>query len=583
MIKVLPQELINQIAAGEVVERPASIVKELVENSLDAKAKSITVEIENGGLNSVKIIDDGCGMDRSDARLSIAQHATSKIDSLEDLYNIQSLGFRGEALASISSVSEFSLITKQTDSLSGIKISVENNKISEQEIGCPAGTSVEIRNLFYNVPARRKFLKTAVTEFNHVVDLFINYVLIHKNVSWKLVHNGKVVYQFGAVDDYKNRIFEVLGKEVADNLIEINHNGVEVKITGFIGKPQIARNNRKLQFLYVNGRCVNDFILAKKVKDAFGSFLMNNMFPVYVLFVDIDNKKVDVNVHPRKLEVRFSDPQKIYQTVYRAVADALDASQLSVKTPTFDIPVSINKFSKPSFGKQPVNGAFKFQPSRLGAVQSSKTFEFNRQIVKPVEQVVNNEKVIGQIANSYIVVETKNSIKIIDQHAASERVQYEKVQQDFVDKKLTQQRLLLPDNLGLTEVEAGVIKEKIEKLKDFGFDISELSGRAFMINAVPQVLAGKNYKEALTELIGKMIEAGESELSENNEAIDDIMKMMACKSAIKFGDKLNAEEIAALLNNLNNCKNKFSCAHGRPCVLEFSFDDLEKMFKRKNI
>jgi DNA mismatch repair protein MutL len=298
-IHLLPPHLINQIAAGEVVERPASVVKELVENSIDAGAKNIRIEIENGGLNLIKVIDDGCGMSRADAEQSILQHATSKILEDADLEKISTLGFRGEALASISSVSDFSLLTKDADSLAGTLLEMQSTGVQLSESSAAKGTVISVRNLFQKIPARKKYLKTTVTEFNHIVDLFFEFCLAYPNIFWKLVHNNKTVYQF-PIATLLQRIGDVLGDEIAKNLIEIDIKLIDIHVHGYIGKPQIARNNRKLQYLCINNRPVHEFIVAKQVKDAFGTLLPRDLYPVYILNLQIDTDKVDVNVHPRK-------------------------------------------------------------------------------------------------------------------------------------------------------------------------------------------------------------------------------------------------------------------------------------------
>lgn len=326
-IKLLSQDLINQIAAGEVVERPASVVKELVENSIDAAAQSITIQIENGGLQKIKVMDDGIGMDRDDAILSVKQHATSKINSQNDLFSIGTMGFRGEALASISSISKFRLITKKHGEVKGTEIQVDEPGVTVRDVGTPEGTSIEISELFYNIPARRKYLKTAVTEFNHITDLFLNFCLAYPQINWKLFHNNKPVYQFPKTN-IEQRIFDVLGSDISRNLIKINYDMNGVNVVGFIGKPQVARNNRKLQYLFINNRPVNEYIIAKQVKDSFATLIPHNLYPVFILNIQVDLEKVDVNVHPRKMEVRFSEPQLIYSTIYRAISRTLDDSQL---------------------------------------------------------------------------------------------------------------------------------------------------------------------------------------------------------------------------------------------------------------
>ncbi|MBT5337870.1 DNA mismatch repair endonuclease MutL [Candidatus Falkowbacteria bacterium] len=605
-IKVLPQDLINKIAAGEVVERPASVVKELVENSLDAGATNVQVEIENGGINLIKITDDGSGMNKEDAELSIVQHATSKIGSQEDLFNIGSLGFRGEALASISSVSEFCLISKTSDSVAGTKVTVENGQVKTEQSGAADGTSVEIRNIFYNVPARQKYLKTAVTEFNHVVDLFLNYCLAYPEVTWKLIHNNKVVYQFPSARQFQ-RIADCLGDEVAGNLIEVDLKLNNVSVKGFIGKPQIARNNRKLQYLFVNQRPVNEYIVAKQIKQAYTTLLSKELHPVYILNLKIENEKIDVNVHPRKLEVRFSEPHIIYKTVYQVVAKALDDNDLGRQVPVEDMkkfipvkqvlssvqsrfPVSnirIKKdFIQPSPEFKKASADFNKIMQQTADVEGLREGgESEPVLLSNSEEGISREpdkdfKILGQVQNSYIIVECAESLKIYDQHATSERVQYEKLKREWQIGKLASQKMLLPQNIELVPAEAQLLDSNFSLLNKLGFEVENFGNNTFAISAVPQVLARVDLKELVFQIVGELIEPVVVE-DKISKPVDTILKMMACKSAIKFGDQLNELGMTALINDLECLENQYTCVHGRPCFLEYRFGELEKLFKRK--
>lgn len=601
-IKLLNQDLINKIAAGEVVERPASVVKELVENSIDAEAENITIEIENGGLNLIKVVDDGCGMTREDAELSIQQHATSKINSVDDLYDIQSLGFRGEALASISSVSSFELITKNPESVAGTQVLVQNGKVQVSEIGSPNGTCVKVAELFYNVPVRQKYLKTAVTEFNHIVDLFLRYALTFPELNWKLVHNNKPVYQFSKTD-LESRIHDVLGEEISTNLIKVDCVLNELQINGYIGKPQIARNNHKLQYLSINKRPVNEYIVAKQVKDAFTTLMPREMHPVFIFNIDINNEKVDVNVHPRKLEVRFSDPQVIYRTVYRVISRTLDEVDLIKKIKAEPETENINQINdllqqkKVDLNFSSNKRSFSAEKYNFTKPVKASATEFNKAILESVphdisERITDQPKeyndelyqekdirILGQVENSYIIVVDDNGIKIYDQHASSERVQYEKIKQQWEIGKLASQKLLLPQNIQLTVIESRAISDNIEFLERLGFEINELSANTFSVSAVPRLLVDSEIKEIILELVGEMTESIIIN-DKISEPINRIFNMMACRSAIKFGDVLTEEGMTALINDLEKLNNKYTCVHGRPCVLEFSFSELKKMFKR---
>ncbi|MFH0780236.1 MAG: DNA mismatch repair endonuclease MutL [Parcubacteria group bacterium] len=586
-INILPQELINQIAAGEVVERPASIVKELVENSIDAGAKNIAVEIENGGLNLVKVSDDGCGMSREDALLSVAEHATSKIQNQEDLFQIKTLGFRGEALSAIASVSEFTLITKDKDSLAGTILQNKDNQFIASDIGGAEGTSIEVKNLFYNIPARRKYSKTPVTEFNHIIDLFLNYCLAYPRISWKFVNNKKMLYQFPAVDS-DERVFDVLGDEVSRHLIRVDLKMNDILITGHVGKPQIARNNRKLQYLFVNRRPINEFIVAKQVKDAYSTLLPRDLFPVYLLNLEIPSEKIDVNVHPRKLEVRFSDPQLVYRAVYQIISKTLDENDL------------VRQAVAPASASQqkrfvPVGDILKSKqidiPIRFNSPEpriTGQLSDFQREMQKGEKSFFKDFqpapdsgfKIISQVRNEYIIVETAQGIKIYDQHAASERVQYEKVKRQWQIGKLASQKKLISENIELAPAEARLVNDHAALFERLGFEIAGFGANTFKIEAVPVFLVNEKLSEIILNIIGNLEETVILD-DQASEPIDKIFKMMACKSAIKFGDSLSIPSLEALINDLEELDNKYTCAHGRPCVVELTFDELMKMFKRK--
>jgi len=580
-IKILPQELINQIAAGEVIERPASVIKELVENSIDAQAKKIIVELVNGGLKLIKVIDNGKGMTKEDVALSIQQHATSKISDAGDLFNIASLGFRGEALASISSVSEFCLYSRQPENVSATKVTVKNAQSTLEEVGSPAGTTVEVANLFYNIPARKKYLKSAVTEYNHTVDLFLNYVLAFADINWVLIHNEREVYNFSATENLLERFEDVLGKEVCEYLLPVSFETSGIKIFGYLGKPQIARKNKKLQYLFVNERPVKEFVISKMVRDAFGQLIPRDLHPVYLLFLKIDPEKIDVNVHPRKLEVRFSDPQMIYREVYKAVGRVIDESDL-VKKISFDEPV---------VGQSPFEA-----PKSLSSFKSQK-MDFSQareeQVAGKVPRLRPDDhrdcarddiyKYHGQVDKAYLIISDEQGIKFVDQHAASERIQYEKISAEWKAGQVKSQQLMFPENLELPISEANLLKQGIEFLQKLGFEIEEFGENTFLIRAVPNLLSRDAAQELIKELLNVLENKNLAQETSDEyiNLIDDILKIMSCRSAVKFGDELSEQEACALIEQLQVCQNQATCVHGRPCIIEFTFTELEKLFKRK--
>jgi DNA mismatch repair protein MutL len=604
MIKILPQELINQIAAGEVIERPASVVKELVENSLDAGATKIIVSCENGGLNEIRVIDNGSGMSREDVLMSIEQHATSKISGADDLFKIQTLGFRGEALASIASVSEFSMASRRADDLVGSRLSVVGVEKKIEDIGCPVGTTVCCRNLFFNVPARKKYLKNAVTEYNHIADLFLNYALAHPSLDWTLTHNGREVYHFGAAANPLERCEEIFGKEICANLLPVEYETLYIKISGFVGKPQIARQNKKLQYLFVNSRPVNEFVVAKTVKDSFGQLIPRELYPIYLLRLEVDPTKIDVNVHPRKLEVRFSEPHLIYQAFYKAVTELIDQSDLVKKISFNDVEpldIATGALSNTCHSERRTASGWTqsrnlLDPSAMlglpvgeAGMTSIKNFGQRSQPI-PVGFIELAEKkaewpyqFLGQVANCYLIISDEKGVKIIDQHAASERIQYEKLSAEWRAGKIASQRIMFPQSLELSLAEAGALKQNLSFFVKLGFEIDEFGANTFLVRQVPGLLAKVEISEIVQEIL-KMISDEASAKSDEDRFIvlsDDILKMMSCKSAIKFGDKLAAVEAMALLDELFKLANRYTCVHGRPCIVEFTFSELEKLFKRK--
>lgn len=574
MIKILSQELINQIAAGEVIERPASVVKELVENSIDAVATKISVEIVNGGINEIKIIDNGCGMNREDVLLSIEQHATSKIASADDLFNIKTMGFRGEALASIASVSQFSLLSRRPEDIGGTKLIIENIGRRVESAGCPIGTTIIVRDLFYNVPARKKYLKAPANEYNHIVDLFLNYSLAHPEIDWTLSHNGREIYRFSVAADLLERVEAVLGKEISSQLLAVEHETLCVKIFGFIGKPQIARQNKKLQFLFINSRPVNEFVVSKTIKDALGQMIPKDLHPIYLLNLSVDPAKIDVNVHPRKLEVRFSEPNLIYQAFYRAVADVIDKSDLITKISFASPELSANEMPQ--------------QPRSSRGLERLNFSE--RKIDFPVANILNFPQrksqwpyqYLGQINKAYLIVSDEKGIKIIDQHAASERIQYEKLLVEWSAGKIVGQQLLFPQSIELALVDANILRQQQSVFAKLGFEIDEFGANTFLIRQSPMLLSKLEPSEVIQEIlkiVGDEISSEKTSAEKFSEIADDILKMMSCKSAVKFGDEMSSVEAMALIDQLFKI-NKFTCVHGRPCIVEFHFAELNKMFYR---
>jgi len=588
-IKKLDQDLINKISAGEVVERPASVVKELLENSIDANATQINLEIKNGGIDYISIQDNGSGMSKEDAQLAIERHATSKIFSLEDLFNIQSLGFRGEALASISSVSQFNLETKLTNSNEGTKLSIIDSKSSIESCGCPNGTKISIKELFYNVPARKKFLKSATTEYNHILELFTQIALINPQISFKLIHNNKLILNLPKSKDWLERIKQVLGSDTSKQLIPIINQGT-ITINGFIGKPQIARNNRKSQYVFVNNRPVTDFIIAKAVKEAYSSLIPKELFPTFILNIQLPPDLVDVNVHPRKAEVKFKNSQEIYLTILQTVQKSLTnniSQQIDIKSSQpvkkFNLkPSSTPNVYRPSVGYQSSLKNIKSIPSQI-----SQAIRFSQELLKDEFSQTSPNKIgdwrlLGQIHDSYLLVEADKSILIIDQHAAAERILYEKFKNQYNQQKIKSQKLLLPITLELAKKEVELLNQSLEFLTKIGFDIDIFGNNSFIINAVPQDLDKLDIKKTILGLLDDLADNDFYKLNTIEEKQNIVLKYAACRTAIKFKDKLQGLEQVKLLEDIYQIKDQINtCPHGRPFIMELTLDQLAKNFKRK--
>lgn len=607
-IKLLPDTLINQIAAGEVIERPASVVKELVENALDAAVSRITVEVQGGGESFIRITDDGCGMDREDALMAFERHATSKIAAAEDLFNIRSLGFRGEAIASIASVSKFTLHTKKRGESEGTSVFCEGGKIRKiKGAGVPEGTQIEVKDLFFNTPARLKYLKSPSTEYGKILDIITGTALAHPGIAFRLVHDDKPVFDLPPADNDLVRIRALLGKDAADELVPVFYGHTLIGLKGYIGKPQIARSTRGGQRFFVNGREVKSHVLAYAVKQSFHSLLPKEKYPVFLLFFSVDPALVDVNVHPRKEEVRFSDEKQIFKIVLQSCEKALESHVLSPKISRegplnyyqlrpAQSPLRLeDREETADFGaKSPVisnaSGA-----AVKDAINFTKEFSYSLPQLdgehtdkKPVESPDANlrsetEEIVplAQIGNSYIICEQGRKLVLVDQHAAHERIRYTEIIAQFDSAKKSVQPLLLPVQFELSHREVPILQENMELLTGLGFEIEPFGGNTFVVHAVPSFIVKEDLQKTILGLIDDF---------ENNAAKGDFnarkeraLTYMACRSAVKFGDKLSAEEQKSLLKNLQAEALPYTCPHGRPTIITMTFDELEKRFGRRYV
>ncbi len=659
-IQVLDQITIDKIAAGEVIERPASIVKELVENSIDAKAASVTVEIQDGGISLIRVTDNGSGIEREDIRNAFLRHSTSKIRKVEDLAHIASLGFRGEALSSISAVTRTELITKTKEDTFGTRYVIEGGvEQSLEDAGAPDGTTFLVRQLFYNVPARRKFLKTPMTEAGHVQDLLMRLALSHPEVAFTFINNGQTKMRTSGNGKLKDVIYSIYGREAAANLIELDYSMDGLVMKGYLGKPVITRGNRNFENYFVNGRYVKNAMLSKAIEDAYKDFLMQHKFPFVVIHFQVDGEKIDVNVHPTKMEMRFQRQQDVYNIVYEGVHRTLLEPELipQVEAPAPKVisqPKSESPFLlKPKTAPQPMekNPEEKEEPhdeayfmkkmkervlsyhqrnssaevakkeqifrpqaqaerikdalARAKEVekQPQKQAEEQPELIretpvyetKPVteekaeqlnlfeEHLLKREKkaeykLIGQVFETYWLVEFENSLYIIDQHAAHERVLYERTLKEMKNREFTAQYLSPPIILSLSMQEAQVLNENMDRFTRIGFEIEPFGGEEYAVRAIPDNLFGIAKKELLLGMLDDLADGISTSMTP--ELIDEKVASMSCKAAVKGNNRLSAQEADALIGELLLLENPYHCPHGRPTIIAMTQRELEKKFKR---
>lgn len=685
-IKVLDQITIDKIAAGEVIERPASIVKELVENTIDAGADHVTIEIEDGGVTLIRITDNGCGIAREDVRNAFLRHSTSKIEHVEDLAHISSLGFRGEALSSIAAVTRTELVTKLKDDVLGTRYVIEGGKeISFEETGASDGTTFQVRQLFYNVPARRKFLKTAMTEAGHVQDLLTRLALSHPEVAFRFLNNGQEKLRTSGSGKLKEVIYSIYGREITANIQEIDFEKQGIHITGFIGKPVITRGNRNFETFFVNGRYVRSNMISKAAEDAYKDFKMQHRFPFFVLHFQVDGGKVDVNVHPTKMELRFQDQQTVYDAVYEGIHRSLLGEELipqvSVPDAAEVLPATQEKAAaKPYVSDNPgkkepspfllkpktekreevrdedyfirkmrervqsyhdrassaevkeksdifrkntenqcakieqavkhtkdsrdhvipdknISGSVKAplkvkeesnyftDPSRKSdlSFEADKTLSGPKQLDFFEEKLLKRDikaeyKLIGQVFDTYWLVQFHDNLYIIDQHAAHERVLYERTLKEMQNREFTSQYISPPMILTLSMQEEELLKNHMDRFTKIGFEIEHFGGEEYAVRAVPGNLFGIAKKELFIEMLDSLADGLTTSMSP--DLIDEKIASLSCKAAVKGNNRLSAQEVDTLIGELLLLKNPYHCPHGRPTIIAMSKRELEKKFKR---
>ena len=600
IINILPDHVVNKIAAGEVVERPSSVVKELVENSIDADASEIFVDIEQAGRRLIKITDNGSGMSREDARTAFLRHATSKISTDADLEAIRTMGFRGEALSSVAAVSQIRMVTAMKGALSGVLLEIEGGAVkSITDAAAPQGTSIEVSHLFYNTPARLKFLKSSATEFSHIVTAVSRQAMAHAAIRFRLTHNNKLVFDLPSAVSVKVRVSQLYGSEIAENVIEFEGGRDGVRIHGFIGRPSYSRADRTYQDFYVNRRAVKNPSLTHALYGAYGDMLMRDRHPVGFIFIEIDPAFVDVNVHPAKAEVRFRNQSQIHDLVRDVIreglrtigAPAVDASVTTSRPHAEGVREALGDFlesrlagddvlatgkSSPFFGRRKSDAVTApFQDDQGPSMQQERYAESMPQLQSSLGDPLYP---LAQIHNSFIIAQSREGMVIIDQHAAHERVLFEKLQDQFSTGSVPLQHLLIPDQIELGPAQSSLHSEHLPELSRLGFIVDDFGGGTFIVRAVPSLLADADHRKLLLDVLDEVNVHGKSR--KLDELRDGVLSVMACHPAIKVNRHLDRREMEALIHDLFQCRMPHTCPHGRPTVIHFPLGDIMKMFKR---
>src|ERR1035437_258595 len=579
-INILPDNVANQIAAGEVIARPSSCVKELLENSIDAGAQNITVSIENAGKKKIEIKDDGSGMDGEDLKNAFLRHATSKIRTIEDLNFIETLGFRGEALASIASVARIEALTRSKDEDTGSFINIEGGSIVKQgKKASNIGTIISVKDLFYNTPARLKFLKSDYTEEANIIETVLNEALARVNISFKLELDSKENMFFPKSSSLKERVRIASGREVSDALIEISHFTDNVKVTGYIAKPSVTRQSRGPQFLFVNNRCIQSRNISYAVYEGYGTLLMKGKYPYTYIFIDINPSLVDVNVHPTKAEVKFKDERFVYNCVRSAVDGALKKHEL---TPSAYFDAGIDNAAAGAIKEGAQDAMNGFCANESAVLFNGPAIEYTKSTIDGKTRSQTREylwlKALGQVHKTYIVGEDDDNLVVIDQHAAHEKAIYEKIMDAISQGALKVQELLIPEIIEVTPPEKRVIISNTGVFSRLGFFLEEFGEREFKISAHPVIIRDKAAAPFVKEITAKLMD---KDKADEHDVLKHLCATVACRAAVKAGDVLNDAEMTELLNNYVELKDPHSCPHGRPPIIKIPFDEIEKMFKRK--
>lgn len=614
-IALLTQDTIDKIAAGEVVERPSSVVKELVENAIDAKSTAITIEIKEGGISFIRISDNGCGIDKDEVPLAFLRHSTSKIRSVEDLLSVSSLGFRGEALSSIAAVARVELITKTPDSLTGVRYQIEGSKeIDFEEIGAPDGTTFLVKDLFYNTPARKKFLKSAQTEGSYIADMVEKLALSHPDVSFKFIQNNQTKLHTSGNGNIKDLIYHVFGREISSSLLPVEFENELFSVNGYIGKPIITRGNRNYEIYFINGRYIKSNLLSKAIEEAYKNFLMQHQYPFCVLYFEFKGESLDVNVHPTKMELRFDNNNEVYQYLCDGLFEILSRKEMIP-----EVPIVEEKKTAPIVREYKESIPEPFEARRLNQIRESVSkdspYEMKYPEFKPekrdkaaespvfhasiLDQVKNDKyenitlesisseflskdakkkhRIIGQLFKTYWLVEYEDKLFVVDQHAAHEKVLYERTMATLKEKEYTSQTISPPIILSLDSNEILALDKYQDQIKKMGYSVESFGGKEYMINAIPANLFRIDMKDLFIEMLDDF-----SNLSghETPELILEKVASMSCKAAVKGNQTLSYSEFDALMEELLNLENPYNCPHGRPTIISMTKYEIEKKFKR---
>ena len=591
-INVLPENVTKKIAAGEVIERPASVVKELVENSIDAGADRVTVELENGGAKLIRVVDDGCGMTEEDIALAFVSHATSKIDDEDDLFNVSTMGFRGEALCSIGAVSKATIVSRSPDKDEGYRVDVEGGVIGQvRATGAPVGTQVEVRNLFYNVPVRKKFLKTTATEMAHISEAVTRLALARPDVQFVLRHNDRKVFNLPAAQDRAQRIGEFFGREIAENLIPVSHASEEAEIEGYLLPPSIDRSNTKMQYTYVNGRYIRDRSLTHAIMEAYRGLLQSKRKPVCFIFIRVPPSEVDVNVHPTKTEVKFRKPREVHNQLLHALKSTLREAKLTPQLSLSSEPgreapekresrEDVEKAVWDFFGKQSGDRE-RPRPGRTGppgrtSARGAESSGPDRSA--PRREMYVRQGNLVQVLDSYIIEETEEGLRLIDQHALHERILYNEMKERLEEGTLNSQRLLIPQLVELPRQEFYAVMDMQDQLASLGVEMEAFGDSTVIVRSYPQLLERFDAESFLRDMLSEFDEPGQSDKLE--ERFDALLKMMACKGAVKAGQRLNAGQIKEILRKRESAGQVDTCPHGRPTTILLTRGELASQFGR---